>query len=282
MRELTFIGLSSDGRHLLLMSREAGEYLLRIDDRLASALRREGERLRGQPTDLGPMPANPTPREIQERIRAGMSVNAIAAAAGVGEESVARFATAVLAERAFIADRAGETTIRFEDRAIPLTRAVTERLTPTGVEADRVRWDAWRRADGDWTVVCAYPFDQGERIATFGFDPAGRRVWPDDDAARWIVETREDPSPEVEDAREITSAPAPDTSSWDPDHPAARAHQRRARASEARASEARATEARTTEAKGGPAGPGQQLRWEDLLLGDASTDRPRDRGPGTD
>ncbi len=277
MRELTFVGLSSDGRHLLLMSRDAGEYLLRIDDRLASALRREGERLRGQPTDLGPMPANPTPREIQERIRAGMSVNAIAAAAGVGEESVARFATAVLAERAFIADRAGETTIRFEDRALPLARAVAERLTPTGIESDRVRWDAWRRADGDWTVVCAYPFDQGERIATFGFDPTARRVWPDDDAARWIVESREDPPPGAADKQEPINSPAPDTSSWDPDHPAARAHQRRARATEARAAGGP-----PAEPERGPTGSGQQLRWEDLLLGDVSTDHPRDRGPATD
>ncbi|MDP3973032.1 MAG: septation protein SepH, partial [Candidatus Nanopelagicales bacterium] len=179
MRELTFVGLSSDGRHLLLVAQNAGEYLLRIDDRLASALRREGERLRGQPTDLGPMPTNPTPREIQERIRAGMSVNAIAAAAGVGEESIARFATAVLAERAFIADQARESTIRFEDRTVSLGKAVVERLTPGGIEASTVRWDAWRRADGDWTVVCAYPFDRGERIATFGFDPTARRVWPD-------------------------------------------------------------------------------------------------------
>lgn len=263
MRELSFVGLSADGRRLLLVSADATEFALRIDDRLANALRREGERLRGQPTDLGPMPRNPSPREIQERIRGGMSVSAIAAAAGVAESAVARFASPVLAERAFVADQACQSMIRFEDVTMPLGDAVAARLGGTGINIDTVRWDAWRRGDGDWTVICAYPFDLGERIATFGFDPTGRRVWPDDDEARWIIERPADAPDDSLSPPEPGPPPAapPATGeprSWDPNHPAARAHQRRAQGP----------------AQAGPGGamPGDVRTsgdpWEQLLLGD--------------
>lgn len=236
MQELSFVGLSPDGRHLVLVAPDAAEFALRIDDRLASALRRESERLRGQPTDLGPMPLNPTPREIQERIRAGMSVGAIAEAAGVDEASVARFATAVLAERAFVANQAANTVIRFQETNVSLADAVATRLGANGIDSTAVRWDAWRRVDGDWTIVCAYPFDRGERIATFGYDPADSRVWPDDDAARWIAERpAHEPHPSVasQASRElgpshhVETAASQRPTSWDPAHPATRAHQRR-------------------------------------------------------
>lgn len=250
MRELSFVGLSADGRHLLLVAPDSSEYSLRVDDRLAAALRRESDRLRGQPADLGPMPTNPSPREIQDRVRAGMSVGAIAAAAGVSESSVARFASAVLAERAYIAAQARATLIRFGESNVPLGEAVESRLKAADIDLTALRWDAWRRHDGDWTVICAFPFNQGERVATFVFDPGARRALPDDDDARWIIEeptkpvapaTETQPSSPTPSQTRPTVLPtglgaAPGQTStasgrgWDSSHPAARAQQRRERA----------------------------------------------------
>jgi len=287
MRELSFVGLSADGRNLLLVAPDASEYSLRVDDRLATALRRESDRLRGQPADLGPMPTNPSPREIQDRVRAGMSVSAIAAAAGVSESAVARFATAVLAERAFVAQQACQALVRFQDANIELQTAVRVRLQAAGLDVTAVRWDSWRRPDGDWTVICAYPFNQGERVATFVYDPTSRRAAPDDDEARWILEspTAKTEAIEIQQAtpiaRTATSQAAPTTAptprSWDPNHPAARAHQRR---------EQNAARPTPVSQPGVPQ-PGSDNpprsedapapRWEDLLLGSSGDfeDGPR-------
>lgn len=297
MRELSFVGLSADGRHLLLVATDSSEYSLRVDDRLAIALRRESDRLRGQPADLGPMPRNPSPREIQDRVRAGMSVGAIASAAGVTESAIARFASAVLAERAHVAQQARETSIRFRDSNMPLGEAVDARLKAADIEVSELRWDAWRRHDGDWTVICAFPFNQGERVATFVYDPIARRALPDDDDARWMIEEPRMEStgeghPTVEpaavaDQADPNSAPPPPRvlptgrkpaignsssgsgKSWESSHPAARAQQRRAQA------EARSA-AQDGASSSGPAltkpphvdsPPTRTTGWEDLLLG---------------
>lgn len=296
MRELSFVGLSADGRRLLLVAPDSSEYSLRVDDRLATALRRESDRLRGQPADLGPMPANPSPREIQDRVRAGMSVGAIAAAAGVSESAISRFATAVLAERAYIAEQAGQSLIRFREANVPLEQAVRERLSTADIDVKELRWDAWRRNDGDWTVICAFPFNQGERVATFAYDPVARRALPDDDDARWTVEApgapsargdspipADDPASQRHDdatplprpsvlptgrRNDTGSGPANPGKSWDSSHPAARAQQRRAQAearsatggSDSRVAPAKPTQSETQPRRGG---------WEDLLLGSA-------------
>lgn len=233
------MGISADGRNLMLVAPDGGQFSLRVDDRLATALRRESDRLRGQPTDMGPVPTNPSPREIQDRVRAGMSVGAIAAAAGVSESAVSRFANAVLAERIFVADQARASLIKVHDRNVTLDDAVVRRLQAAGVDQAALRWDSWRRPDGDWTVVCAYPLGRDERSATFVFDPTSRRAAPDDDDARWIIESPAEHSSPPEStgppADGEAGQQAPDARpggsgnqrSWDPTHPAARAHLRR-------------------------------------------------------
>ena len=304
MRELSFVGLSADGRHLLLVATDSSEYSLRVDDRLAIALRRESDRLRGQPADLGPMPKNPSPREIQDRVRAGMSVGAIASAAGVTESAISRFASAVLAERAYVAEQACQAPIRFRESTVPLGEAVDARLKAADIEVTQLRWDAWRRHDGDWTVICAFPFNQGERVATFVYDPIARRALPDDDDARWIIEepsaaeSQVPPTPlsgataegsdevskipsrpsVLRTARNAGSSTAQDSShrGWDSSHPAARAQQRREQAGNGpvqrepfsrRDSPSTPSGLSTSQPSSPPTSPPRSGGWEDLLLG---------------
>jgi hypothetical protein len=130
------------------------------------------------------------PRDIQARIRAGESPEAVAAAAQTTIEKIMGYATPVLAERAHVADRALRASVRRKNSEGPakiLWDAVAERLRGRNVDPGAVEWDAWRREDGRWTVVADYRSGESTRHAEFVYDTPGRYVLAEDDEARWLV-----------------------------------------------------------------------------------------------
>ncbi len=136
------------------------------------------------------------PRDIQARIRSGESPETVAEAARTTVDAIMGFATPVLAERAYIAQQALKASVRRRagDGTIGhLGEAVEQRLATRDVDPDSVSWDSWRREDGRWTLVAAYPSGGGLGAGTtakFIYDAAGRYVMADDDEARWLVGER--------------------------------------------------------------------------------------------
>jgi Protein of unknown function (DUF3071) len=186
-RDLTLVGLTEDGRKLVLVSDSGEEFTLPADARLRAALRGEHARL-GQLEIT--MESALRPRDIQARIRAGESPESVAAAAQTTLEKIMGFATPVLAERAHIADRAQRASVRrrsAEGASRVLADAVAERLSARNVDPGSVEWDAWRRDDGRWTLVADYRSGESPRHAEFVFDAPGQYVVAEDDEARWLV-----------------------------------------------------------------------------------------------
>ena len=109
MLHLTLAGLSEDNKRLLLVSDSGEQYTLDIDGRLRAALRGEHARL-GQLEIT--MESTLRPRDIQARIRAGESPEAVAQAAQTSVEKIMPFAAPVLAERAHVAERAQRSSVR--------------------------------------------------------------------------------------------------------------------------------------------------------------------------
>ena len=188
MRELRLIAVSEDGTRLLLRGDgQEPEFAVRIDERLHAALR--GDRARLGQLEIQ-MDSQLRPRDIQARVRAGESVDQVAAVAGIPAERVMRFASPVLAEREHIADRAQRTAIRRQGGEGPaplLGDTVEHRLRADGVEDETISWDAWRRNDGRWVVATSWRAGAKMTTATWVFDPAGRSVSPADDAARALA-----------------------------------------------------------------------------------------------
>ncbi len=187
MPDLTPVGLSSDGSRLVLRSDTGGEFTVVVDHRFRAALRGDDTRLAQLEVS---MHSALRPRDIQSRIRAGQSPEAVAAAAGTTVERISAFAAPVLAERAHVAERAQRATVRRRtgDGAPGLLAdAVSERLHDGGVDAGGVEWDAWRRDDGRWTLVAGYRVAEAPRRAEFVYDAAGRYVVPGDEESRWLV-----------------------------------------------------------------------------------------------
>lgn len=201
MRELRLIAVSEDGAHLILSGHDGEQLALRVDDRLLAAIR--GDRARLGQLDIR-LESQLRPRDIQARIRAGESVDSVAAVAGMPREKVERFAGPVLAEREHIAGRARQATVRRLGGDGPpqtLEAAAGATAKTHGADPDLVEWDAWRREDGRWLVRFAWAGEE-EDSALFSFDPSGRTVVPEDGNARSIAgvlpaEAPAEPEPEV-------------------------------------------------------------------------------------
>src|SRR5512146_292764 len=154
MRELKVVGLDVDGKHIICESMQPGErFRLRADERLRAAVR--GEAVRARPSEVDIEVTNVlSPKEIQARIRAGASVEQVAESAGVDAARVERFAHPVLLERSRAAELATASHPVLADGPSiqTLLETVAAALVARGLDHDATSWDAWKNADGRWTV----------------------------------------------------------------------------------------------------------------------------------
>ncbi|MBA3529666.1 MAG: DUF3071 domain-containing protein [Propionibacteriaceae bacterium] len=187
MRTALPVGLSQDGRTLIVSTPSGEELAVPVDDRLHAALRGDRPRL-GQleiemENALGP-------RDIQSRIRAGQSLEDVGRVAGIPLDRVERFAAPVLAEREHVALVAMSSSVRRRGETSGhrnLRVALTERLLKRGVDIDTITWDAYRLDDGRWSVSAEYLSGEANRKAVFLFDLQGRFSVAGNDEARWAL-----------------------------------------------------------------------------------------------
>jgi hypothetical protein len=189
MQELRLVAVSADGQSVILTEPGGRQFTVRIDDQLRAAVRRDRARL-GQLQIQ--MEGTVRPREIQARIRAGETVEEIAAAAGVDVEHVRRYEGPIRAERDYVAAQARAVVPRrSQGRHASLADLVAERLHERLVErnldADELEWDAWRRDDGTWTVRLSFPSGRTVGLATWRYDTSRRTVVAEDENAVWLT-----------------------------------------------------------------------------------------------
>lgn len=202
MRDLRLVGLSEDRKYLILRDEAGDECRVLADERLRAALR--GDRARVGQLEIQ-MESALRPRDIQARIRADESPEAVAAVAQVPVEKIMGYAVPVLAEREHIAERARRCGVRRKYSDGPaklLGEAVDENLRKRKAKPDEATWDSWRRDDGRWTVVVTPP--GGAKPAHYVFDVPGRFVVADNEPARALVGDH----PETPDPTEMAIASA--------------------------------------------------------------------------
>ncbi|GAA0576571.1 septation protein SepH [Streptomyces crystallinus] len=195
MPELRVVAVSNDGTRLVLKAADSTEYTLPIDERLRAAVRNDRARLGQIEIEVE---SHLRPRDIQARIRAGASAEEVAQLAGIPVDRVRRFEGPVLAERAFMAERARKTPVRRpgENTGPQLGEAVQERLLLRGADKDSVQWDSWRRDDGTWEVLLVYRVATEPHAASWTYDPPRRLVQAVDDEARSLIgESDDTPEP---------------------------------------------------------------------------------------
>ena len=191
MRTLRVLGLAEDGESLVCGDQHSGElFAIPTDDRLRAGARGDLSRLGQLEIEMEPQLR---PREIQSRIRAGASIEEVAAAACTSIGRIERYAYPVLLERSTMAEKAryacgvidGNPTKR------SLDELVTAALAVRG-QAAGVMWDAYRDEDG-WLLALRWQAGRSENRAHWAIQagPRTTTLRPKDDAAREIL----DPSP---------------------------------------------------------------------------------------
>lgn len=131
-----------------------------------------------------------SPREIQERIRSGESVDDLVRVAGIERDRVERFAAPVIAERDHVARLAMSSSARRRGETSAhrtLQTALREWLQARGGSIHAVSWDSWRTADGRWAVTADYQLGERPRQALFYFDLPGRFSVAGNDEGRRVL-----------------------------------------------------------------------------------------------
>jgi DUF3071 family protein len=185
MRALRLVGLSEDGKSVICEDPMRGErFTLPADERLRAAARGDVTRLGQIEIELESLMR---PREIQARIRAGESVEQVAAVAGMPTSKVERFAYPVLLERSRTAELAQRAhPVREDGPDVQTLAEVAEHaFAVRGQDYTQAIWDSWRGEDGKWVVELAWSTGRSDNRAHWAFHPGahGGTVLPLDEHA---------------------------------------------------------------------------------------------------
>lgn len=190
MRALRVVGLSEDGKSVICEDVARSErFMVPADERLRAAARGDVTRLGQIEIELE---SQMRPREIQARIRAGESVEQVAATAGVPAHRIERFAYPVLLERSRTAELAQRAHPVREDGPDVQTLAeiAAHAFGLRGQDYSTATWDSWRGEDGKWCVQLHWHTGRSDNRAHWAFHPGahGGTVIPLDDHAHDLMD----------------------------------------------------------------------------------------------
>ncbi|GAA1321706.1 septation protein SepH [Pseudonocardia xinjiangensis] len=221
MRALRVVGITEGGGEIsvVLEDPERHErFSVVADEQLRAAARGDLSRLGQIAIELE---SQLRPREIQARIRAGASVEQVAAAAGVPLQKIERFAYPVLLERtrtAEVAQRAHPVRADGPDTRM-LGDVVAHTFGLRGQEYGEAEWDSWKGEDGRWVVALSWRAGRSDNRAHWTFQPGanGGTVTAIDEHASDLVEglparplRTVGPVIEIGRTEEPAAAPTPD------------------------------------------------------------------------
>ena len=194
MSELRLTGKNPEGTHLTLTNPIGEEFTVRISDTLRATVNQARLAAVVASDDVETMSV----KEIQRRLRAGETMDAIARDGHISVEKVERFAGPILQERVYILDQTFAVVLRKESARDQETfqDVVIARLAPMGVDSDSLSWNTWRFDDGTWTIDLAYPNRDGHGSATWNFDLNRRSITATNENARWML--GQEPAPRTQ------------------------------------------------------------------------------------
>lgn len=177
MSELQFVRVEGDA--IVVRSADGVEFQLPVDDILRGELK--------QSSSAKKTSANLSPREIQDAIRAGQTIQQLVEAHEVDASYVEKFAQPVLDELQHVIASAQAVRInlagdRFTDvTQIDFGSLITKRLSATG--ATDIAWASKRQDLTTWLVTISYSLPAGDGHATWSFDPRKLTLSPENESA---------------------------------------------------------------------------------------------------
>ena len=177
MKDIKFLG--SDGDFLLLEDANGQRYRLLVDEAVRRGIRGEAAGALDTPTI--------SPREIQEEIRVGRTIDEIVRSSGAPEAYVRKFAQPVLDELNHAVLNA--LTVRLEiagDRfndptAREFGEIIKSRLAASGAGIEK--WSAMKAPDSGFYIYCEFELDGEVKKATWSYDPKRLVLAPENQIA---------------------------------------------------------------------------------------------------
>lgn len=169
----------TDGDFLVLEAQDGQKFRLLIDDTVRSSIKRE----KIQQLDS----ISITPREIQEEIRNGASIDQLINKSGATFEYIEKFAAPVIAELEHMVSSALSVRLtiagdRYNDSSqIEFGEIITGRLVTSGAQA--ISWVANKIEPNSWHIVANYTLNGAAGSATWSFDPRRLTLSPESETA---------------------------------------------------------------------------------------------------
>ena len=186
MTELRFIGVEDN--RLIVSGDDGRQFQVPIDDALRDAVRPKPQERRTAP--------KVAPREIQQLIRAGHSIDEIVTMTGAEKADVERFEAPIRAERDYMVEQARGVSVRVQSDVDPMGSdgatfggVLDERLET--INARDIAWDGWKDPETGWHIKLSFTVDSLEREAIWTFEPKSRALSPKNDHATTLSQQGE-------------------------------------------------------------------------------------------
>jgi hypothetical protein len=169
----------TDGDFLVLEAEDGQKFRLLIDDTVRSSIKRE----KLQQLDS----ISITPREIQEEIRNGATIEQLINESGATFEFIEKFAAPVIAELEHIVSSALSVRLtiagdRYNDSTqVEFGEIITGRLVTSGAEG--ISWIAKKIEPNNWQIIASYQLNGSAGSATWSFDPRRLTLSPESETA---------------------------------------------------------------------------------------------------
>jgi len=169
----------TDGDFLVLEAQDGQKFRLLIDDTVRSSIKRE----KLQQLDSITI----TPREIQEEIRNGTSIDQLIKDSGATFEFIEKFAAPVIAELEHIVNSALSVRLtiagdRYNDSTqIEFGEIISARLVTSGASA--LSWIAKKIEPNSWLIIANYSLNGVAGSASWAFDPRRLTLSPESETA---------------------------------------------------------------------------------------------------
>lgn len=166
---------SVDSDYLVLETQDGQQFRLLNDEALTSAVRKVSSGSQTQNLI--------TPREIQEAVRSGVTVDSLVSSSGATYEFIEKFAAPVLDELAHIIESAS--AVRFSPDAKGESESFGAMISAKlqSKNASAVTWSASRIDLGQWQVSVHYELSSGTELAKWSFDSRHLVLVPLDEPA---------------------------------------------------------------------------------------------------
>ena len=181
--DLRLVGRSEDGNHLEFSDIHNRHYQACLSDTLRAAVNQP----RLAAIKIESDEPTTSVKDVQSRLRAGESMDAISRTTDWSLEKIEKFAGPILQERAFVIAQALKSPIRRDASSPTLQEAMISQLATHGVDVDEVEWNTHRRRDGLWDIALYYPNRDGQADAHWSFNSSTGTLTAEDDSAKWIA-----------------------------------------------------------------------------------------------